>query len=72
MDQILGSKLWESTPATLELVKLPLFKSCPPSLSIEERTRLTYERARAYSAVLGTSPKLYLWHSCNSLNRHDG
>jgi acyl-CoA oxidase len=54
MDQILGSWLWDSTPATLELVKSTLFKPYPTSLSIEERTRLTYKRASAYSAVLGT------------------
>lgn len=52
----LYDQVWHSASPTAELSQSSLFKSIPLSLSIEDRTRLTYERAKvicdAYSSFL--------------------
>ncbi|MCJ1398112.1 hypothetical protein MMC11_001309 [Xylographa trunciseda] len=53
IDQTLYSQVWHSTPVTLGLANSSLFKPAPQWLSLEERTRLTYERAKAFSAAYG-------------------
>ncbi|KAL3456272.1 hypothetical protein BJX64DRAFT_294262 [Aspergillus heterothallicus] len=44
--QTLYQHMWESSSPSLELADSPLFKPYPVSLSIEEKTRITYQRAR--------------------------
>jgi hypothetical protein len=55
-DQTLYDWVWQSPSPTLELAQSPLFKLSTRFLSLEERTRLTYERAKkicdAYSTAL--------------------
>lgn len=53
-DQSLYDRVWQSPSPTLELAQSPLFKSPERLLTIEERTRLTYERARKICDVYGT------------------
>lgn len=45
--QKLYDLLWLSSPATLQLAQSLLFKPASILLNIEERTRLTYQRAKA-------------------------
>ncbi|KAF7169071.1 hypothetical protein CNMCM5623_001903 [Aspergillus felis] len=66
-DQTLYDWVWQSPSPTLELAQSPLFKTPTGFLSLEERTRLTYERAKkicdAYSLtvedILSLSPKFW-------------
>lgn len=55
-DQSLYDWVWQSPSPTLELAQSPLFKIQERLLTIEERTRLTYERARKICDVYGTTP----------------
>ncbi|KAL3455348.1 acyl-CoA dehydrogenase NM domain-like protein [Aspergillus heterothallicus] len=43
----LYEQIWETPSLTLELARTPLMQPASPSLSLEERTQLTYKRARA-------------------------
>ncbi|KAE8557110.1 hypothetical protein EYB25_001816 [Talaromyces marneffei] len=52
-DQSLYDWVWLSPSPTLELAQLPLFKIPERLLTLEERTRLTYERARKICDVYG-------------------
>ncbi|KAF3405019.1 Peroxisomal acyl-coenzyme A oxidase 3 [Talaromyces pinophilus] len=52
-DQSLYDWVWQSPPPTLELARTPLFKIPERLLTLEERTRLTYERARKICDVYG-------------------
>ncbi|KAL4767074.1 hypothetical protein BDW60DRAFT_227045 [Aspergillus nidulans var. acristatus] len=69
--QALYDWVWQSPSPTLELTQSPLFKIPACSLSLEERTKLTYERAKkichAYSLtvedILSLSPKLWMLHT---------
>ncbi|GFG10538.1 peroxisomal acyl-coenzyme A oxidase 3 [Aspergillus udagawae] len=66
-DQTLYDWVWQSPSPTLELAQSPLFKLSTRFLSVEERTRLTYERAKkicdAYSLtvedILSLGPKFW-------------
>ncbi|GIK06687.1 hypothetical protein Aspvir_002337 [Aspergillus viridinutans] len=66
-DQTLYDWVWQSPSPTLELAQSPLFKKPAHFLTLEERTRLTYERAKkicdAYSLtvedILLLSPKFW-------------
>ncbi|KAL4909250.1 hypothetical protein BDW74DRAFT_79126 [Aspergillus multicolor] len=42
----LYEQVWHANSPTLELVQTPLFRPEPNSMSLEERTRLTYKRAK--------------------------
>jgi hypothetical protein len=56
-DQSLYDWVWQSPSPTLELAQSPLFKLTEPErfLTLEERTRLTYERAKKICDVYGTA-----------------
>ncbi|CEJ55040.1 hypothetical protein PMG11_01318 [Penicillium brasilianum] len=43
----LYEQIWNTPSLTLELARSPLMQPAPLSLTLEERTRLTYQRARA-------------------------
>ncbi|KAL4860475.1 hypothetical protein BDV12DRAFT_181536 [Aspergillus spectabilis] len=43
----LYEQIWNTPSPTLELARSPLMKPAPSSLTVEERTQLTYQRARA-------------------------
>ncbi|KAL3442897.1 hypothetical protein BJX65DRAFT_312357 [Aspergillus insuetus] len=45
--QTIYQQVWGSAPPTAELAQSPLFKPYSPSLSLNEKTRITYARARA-------------------------
>ncbi|RAL14815.1 acyl-CoA dehydrogenase NM domain-like protein [Aspergillus homomorphus CBS 101889] len=63
-------EVWHTPSPTLELAQSALMKPAPLSMTLEERTRLTYQRARAlahaYSLtledVLNTTPKFWKLH----------
>ncbi|KAF7587803.1 hypothetical protein BBP40_006684 [Aspergillus hancockii] len=65
--QTLYDQVWRSASPTVELAQLPLFKRVERSLSLEERTRITYDRAKvicdAYDLtvddILYLSPKFW-------------
>ncbi|KUL91691.1 hypothetical protein ZTR_01050 [Talaromyces verruculosus] len=52
-DRSLYDWVWQSPSPTLELARTPLFKTSERLLTIEERTRLTYQRARKICDVYG-------------------
>ncbi|KAL4976061.1 acyl-CoA dehydrogenase/oxidase [Aspergillus desertorum] len=70
-DQTLYDWVWRSTSPTLELTQSPLFRPPVLSLTLEERARLTYDRAKkicdAYSLtvedILSLSPKFWKLHT---------
>ncbi|CEL10553.1 hypothetical protein ASPCAL13670 [Aspergillus calidoustus] len=45
--RVLYEQIWHTPQKTLELARSDLMKPAPASLSLEERTRLTYKRAQA-------------------------
>ncbi|KAL3469699.1 hypothetical protein BJX99DRAFT_267941 [Aspergillus californicus] len=47
----LYDQVWHSPSPTAALMQLPLFKPAPDTLSVEEKTRLTYGRARMICEV---------------------
>jgi hypothetical protein len=55
-DQTLYDWVWRSTSPTLELTQSPLFRPPALSLTLEERTRLTYERAKKICDAYSTAP----------------
>ncbi|KAL4779779.1 hypothetical protein BJX76DRAFT_361441 [Aspergillus varians] len=50
-DNILYEQVWQSVSPTIDLAQSPLFQPPPCSLSLEERTKLTYERAKKICEV---------------------
>ncbi|GKZ37084.1 hypothetical protein AbraIFM66950_008475 [Aspergillus brasiliensis] len=70
-DQALYEWVWQSPSPTLGLAQSPLFRPPALSLTLEERTRLTYERAKkicdAYGLtvkdILSLSPKFWKLHA---------
>lgn len=48
--------VWQSPSPTLELAQSPLFKLPARFLTLDERTRLTYERAKAICDAYSTAP----------------
>ncbi|KAL4921500.1 acyl-CoA dehydrogenase NM domain-like protein [Aspergillus aurantiobrunneus] len=49
--QGLHEQVWQAASPTIQLVQSPLFKPWPGSLSLEEKTKLTYARARKICEV---------------------
>ncbi|KAJ5657146.1 acyl-CoA dehydrogenase NM domain-like protein [Penicillium longicatenatum] len=66
----LYEEVWHTPSPTLELARSQLMKPASPSLTLEERTRLTYLRARALARaynltlkdVVDTTPKFWKLH----------
>lgn len=51
-----------SGAAMVELARSPLFQPSPRSLSLEEATRVTYQRAKAFTKAYGKSLLLSCLH----------
>lgn len=53
--QFLYDSVWQSPSPTLKLVQSPLFEIPGRLLTLEENTKLTYERARKICDIYGTT-----------------
>ncbi|PYH96550.1 acyl-CoA dehydrogenase NM domain-like protein [Aspergillus ellipticus CBS 707.79] len=69
--EMLYDQVWQSTSPTLKLAQSPLMRHASSDLSLQERTRLTYQRAKALAEaydlnikdVVYISPRLWQLHT---------